>query len=331
MVADLTDPCGACDGWEGSIRPFCPGDELTEDHVPIEVWQPAAPELADWDAPCINGDCPPAEPLEPTLSIPTRTDSGLRTLLNLRFQYFDADEDVEEPIDGCFGLDFVVVFEVWSDNDHGEVYEGLCTARPLVQAELTECFPHDFNHCLFFPEIDLCSTDVEGSTAALANVESVRSAQARNFTYCQPQFTTRRSCLAPVLPIGRVADLILKIETGVTALQNLRVEIHPAYDNVPAPETCEGHKFYRNHATCAMLLVGGPVPANSTLVVDGRRRQALLYCSGGEAERAENLIEAWSFSGLDPGCRYWVTTIADCINTAQDATFDIAYAPRFQP
>lgn len=77
-------------------------------------------------------------------------------------------------------------------------------------------------------------------------------------------------------------------------------------------------------------MIGGAVPANSRIEIDGRRKQVLLYCVGGEAERAEDIIEGWTFPTLDPACRYWVTTIADCANTAPDATVDVFYSPRFQ-
>lgn len=326
----LTNPCGACDGWEAIIRPFCPeGDGEDADLVPIEQWFPADPEPIDWAQPCWNASCPEAEPLAPVDTVPTRTDSGLRTLLNIRFQYLEQDEEVEVPVNGCFGLDFVLGFEVWEDNEYGEPIEGLCTERPLVEPELTDCKPHDFTKCLWLPELDTCSTTSERSSAS-SDVEPVRSGVARNLKYCQPLFRTVRSCLVPILPVGSMVVPSFTINTGISPLSNLRLDIHPAYTGVPAPETCEGEAFYRNHATCGTVMLAGPIPANSRLLIDGRRRQVLLFCSGGEAERAENLVEGWDFQSLDPSCRYWLTSTADCINTGSDSSLQLSYSPRFQ-
>lgn len=326
--------CEACDGWEATLRAFCPDlSDPTSTLVPVEEAPPLPDSLlVDWTIQprdCANpSPCPDAPGLDPVGLVPTRTDDGLRTVLDVRFQYFEADQDVdeEEAIASCYGQDFVILFEVWEDYEYGTPIPNVGTNRLLVFQNVEQCEPHDWRHCLFFPDLDTCQA---GPQSTSSTTEPVRPSTGDRVNYCQPLLFNRQAELLPQLPTGDSVAVVFEIQTGSSPLSNFRLDVHAAYDNVPSPETCAGNEFYRSHAACGRILVAGPIPASSRLVIDGRRRRTLLYCGNGDPIPADDLIEGWNFPALDPACRHWVTTIADCINTGPEASASVTYAPRF--
>ncbi len=319
----LSNPCGPCDGYEAEILPFCPSADALEPSIPPEIWLPT--DLEASFAPCEGIDCPEAEPLEAAGEVPTQVDNGIRTILRVRFQYFDVDPE-SEASPTCWGADVIIGFEVFEDKEWGEEISGLCAERPLVG---DDCWPHDFSKCLWLPELSACDFGEDAVAEEEDSFEGIRPLVGRTIRYCQPLYTTRRSCLTPVLPVGAEVAPILRLSTGTEELTNLRILFHPAYTGVPAPETCQGWEFYSNHATCAKIMIAGPVPDNARIEIDGRRQRSFIWCGSEEPVAAEELIEGWDWPTLDPTCRYWVTSVADCFNTSEDARLALSYSPRF--
>lgn len=333
----IAGACTPCDGWEASTRVHCPEYPVDpDDIIPLSLWEPDDPP------PLVEGDeCDPCGTVDPAWTPnllappltpgPTSIDSGRRNLMRLRFVYMD-DIDPPEgratPVAGCPSVQWVrLVFEVLDDFEWGDPISGVCDlSRGWDDYESGYCRPHDWASCLLIPGEQSCDDPETVGSGPL--VESSRNAKTRAGRYCQPLYRTVRACLTPQLPTAADVALGIDIWSGGAELRNLRVDLWPAYNNVPSPETCEGELIYRRFVPCGQLRVPY-LPAQSWLTVDGRRQETWLECRGRTPTQASNYIEGWTHEVFDPQCRMWVSVTADCFHTAPDVEVHLSYHPRW--
>lgn len=319
----LQASCSPCDGFEIGILPFCPDETPDQQPDIVLTWQPADElETVDPES-CYSTPCPPAEPLPPSVASTERTDTGRRDLLRGRFQYFDVDPE-SELVANCWQAEVIIGFEIFEDYEWGELVSTQTAGRVLVGPDR---WPHNWGQCLWFPDLEEC--EAGPATEGQVDTESIRPIVARTSQYRQPMETNRRSFISPILQAGDNVAPVIRIDVGDKPLVNFRLDVHPAFDNFPAPETCAGWEFYSNHARCAVLAIPGPLPERSSLVIDGRGQRVLLYCDNQAGVRAEDQIENWPWPTLDPSCRYWFTAVVDSYQTSELASLDIQLSPRF--
>ena len=343
----LQGGCGPCDGWEATMRLFCP--EYDPELFPVvSQWVPDDPpplvgDLEECD-PCGHQD-PTWEPnlLGPSPEIPRfNADDGSRSVMRLRFVAMDEDPDVELPTPYCMGADVQIIFEVLDDWEWGNPVDVCSIDRgwdqmhdPTNPDDLTEprCRPHDWKTCLTIPRLAECldedQLDLFAPPSVDSVVESPRVARQARARYCQPLYSTSRACLTPPVPLATDVALEFSIWSGETDLRNFRLDMWPAFENAPSPETCEGAGIYNRMVPCGQLLVPY-VPARSWLVVDGRRGEVWLHCDGREGEKQEKLVEGWSHPTFDPLCRMWIMGTADCLWTDEGVAVEVSYFPRWR-
>lgn len=332
LLERLVNICGSCDGWEITIRPFC--NENTDEPI-FNIWSPPPdpPMLDPEDVPecsrCGNED-PDYDPprLPPDAAFPQAIDNGRRGIMRAKFVSLDTAES-EVPLEYCFGKDIRIVFEIYDDQEWGDPIESVCLIdREFPNLESGRCRAIDWSECLAIPEEVSCAEDTL-ETFEDPFKESAREPIRANYRYCSPMYRSVLSCLTPLLPVATNVGLGIVVESGNQDMRNLRLDIYPAFDNMPSPETCKGEQFYRRMTPCNKGYLAF-VPANSRVWLDGRRSQTRLSCYGQDWERAEGMVEDWDFPMLDPTCRFWIVATADCLNTGPDAKVTASFYPRWQ-
>jgi hypothetical protein len=257
---------------------------------------------------------------------PVVIDSGARKVLDVRF--LSLDQTADEQISVCDGDEFVLTFEVMSDDWFGDPLPIGCTLSGFA-SNPDRCRPFDWElACLTVPEDATgCGPDPNLSPVP------ARPQVDTEGTYCFPLWRSVQSCLASAIPTSGDVAMIVRVDAGTTDVRNLAIDVWTAIEGWPSPASCEGERLYRRVAPVANMQVGW-LAAGATLVIDGTSGTIEQSCFGRGAQNAAGAVTSWQGAFQHPrlaaGCRQWVTVTADCMFMSDALTVSVEFVPRFR-
>lgn len=330
----LTQSCGVCEGFEGTIFTHC-GDATFGSLADVEFPNPRPDETIGRE--CCDGAEPDVEP--PVLGLAPATvpagDTGQRQVIRLRYV-----QDSYQVVDttswlDCFGAHVTFSFDLETPHLHTELFE-VCELGVAENDDGDEIDAAIFDECYCRPiEIDTstprpecsrcgwpcsCDTTITRSTENTGATSGYTPVEAEACVWSLPLCSTRRTCVTPPLPFTQAVPVI-SIDAGPTDV-DLLVTFWEAHPGLPDPQTCVGYDIY-----CGREPLAEPVqlhiPAGTAMVLDGRSGVAELVCDGfGPAGSLASTANGTRVSIPSVRCsqRMWIGFDADCYNLPELGT-----------
>ena len=305
--------------------------------------QPTVPFLQQWEEPLeetlvadVSEGCDPCGLVDPAFTptplpvrpaSPASIDSGRRTILRLRPQYFD-DFDDGEFTHPCQGVPVIMVFEVLDDELYGDPIS-IPFLEDVAIPDLAECRPFDWWSCFRtdFTGAEACAIDPLDDPDNLLEDPDAGSDVALVTREQAVLYRHTRSRMIPQLPTTADGRISMKITAGDQPLRNLQIDFHPAHVGAPDPATCRGEAVYAAMRPCQAMRVAY-IPAGGVMRLDGPTGRVTVECNGEETS-GEHLVSGWGNPLWSPSCRYWAIARFDCLNTGPGVSVAMNVEPEY--
>ena len=314
LSSRLEPLCAPCDGRTVAVQLWCP-DEVCNDTPGVDTVELG---VSDWCLDGING-CGEALPLGATPDPQMINDYGRRELTRVNYVSGSLVEidDAAAPLPACHGLRVTFTFEVQSAERFLPSSGGCVMHAPTECDNLPCCTELMWNldpvaECASCPTDCACDPLVEELPSGAVDLLADGTAECR---YSTPLCSNTFACLtAPFAQENAVPTVT--ITAGLEDLHNVSVTIWEARPGLPNPTTAEGFEFYEQIPPVVDRALIYRVPAQSTLVLDGKEKREYLYCVGDNEPTPFPVVRCGNRRYRHPvlccGKRYWVAFEVDC-------------------
>lgn len=294
----MLDCCVKCVGFRAEVFAHIPCPDDFEPYIPTGGGRPVLPPV-DSGAPPEVEVCEPNPPVleRYSLPLPVQLDDGHRELLAVR--YVGRDELPSSRAE-CAGRRWQLRFEV----SHPAWYQ-----RSVSLGD----FSGGWDECdAMLEPFDICSTATTTETACgTTDTFRRRRTLTTNSRFVVPSCFIRKAFLTAPLPwtsTGRISGLIRN--SGASTINNIRLQVWPAFEGRPSPATDQGRKDYAGIAPVVEALIPEMNPGDQ-IRLDGRTGEVELICITGDTKTGSGIVEtssgaSWFPPSLQCDAQYWV-------------------------